>query len=386
MHLPRRAFCSGVVVVLGLAAPTAAPAEQVDAGPRGLPPIEITTLRDPVAKSYRRIVGGMELFERRHDLAPAAPLRFRLWPRRQDTDLSSIVLRVVGQTVALPVPLAPDRTFALPRDARALAEDAIVVPDRRAGSMTWRADIRTPGLPPDTRRLGDLRLECLVGMESGLISNHRASLLDALASLFDGPQRCERPEPRYLFFADRALWSVTLVHGARRQVLSVDQLYAGISRDPMTADDLRHCDCEVLLDRAYFAPLGDASWPDDTLLELEYVDAPPDAARRLSTVPSMTDAAQRIATVASMTEIAQTLVGHHRDDVLAALGPATVIRLDSGHEVWLYRFAEPALRTAPRDPAGPASKAAAADDAASELVVLLDPTGVVAKFRARSPA
>jgi hypothetical protein len=40
----------------------------------------------------------------------------------------------------------------------------------------------------------------------------------------------------------------------------------------MMSGDLRYCDCAVLLDRAYYAPLGDRSWPDDTLLELEYMD------------------------------------------------------------------------------------------------------------------
>ena len=109
-------------------------------------------------------------------------------------------------------------------------------------------------------------------MESGLISNYPTSVLDALARLVPERSRCDRREPRYLFFAERPLWSVTLVHGNRRQVLSVDQLYAGVSRQPMTRDDFRHCDCEVLLDRTYFAPLGDASWPDDAVLKLEYIE------------------------------------------------------------------------------------------------------------------
>ena len=187
--------------------------------------------------------------------------------------MEAISLRIVGETLAYPMPVAADNTFAVPRNARALEEDAIVVPNRKAGSMTWRADIRTPGLPPGTRRLGDLRLECLVGMESGLISNHAPSILvrSLVCSQIRGAA-IER-EPRYLFFADRPLWSVTLVHGSRRQMLSVDQLYAGVSSHPMTPEDRQHCDCEVLLDRSYFAPLGDASWPDDTVLELEYMDS-----------------------------------------------------------------------------------------------------------------
>ena len=54
-------------------------------------------------------------------------------------------------------------------------------------------------------------------------------------------------------------------------------------------------------------------------------------------------------------------------DVAAALGPAIVIPFPSGYEVWVYRWPE-ADRT-PR--------------AATELVVLFDPTGRAAKARVR---
>lgn len=236
-----------------------------------LPPVEISALGDPVEKSYRRIVDGMDLFERRRAQAPQAILRFRLLPRRADTDMEDIELAIVGDSVRIPVPVAADRSFTLPRSPRALRENATVVPNRRARSMTWRVDIRTPGLPPDTRRLGDLRLECAVGMEAELVSESR-SAFDRLARLIADRGYCERREPRYLFFADRPLWRVTLVHGERREDLSVDRLYAGVTRDPIGHAELRHCDCEVLIDRAYFAPLGDPGWPDDTLLTFEYID------------------------------------------------------------------------------------------------------------------
>jgi hypothetical protein len=52
-------------------------------------------------------------------------------------------------------------------------------------------------------------------------------------------------------------------------------------------------------------------------------------------------------------------------DVLAALGPATVITFDSAYEVWVYR--PPAPRGMSR----------------SELVVLFTPSGVASKVRVR---
>ncbi len=236
-----------------------------------LPSVEVRALRDPVEKSYRKIVKGMEVFEQRRSLAPGARLRFKLLPRNRETDMQGIALGIVSDSVSIPVQVAPDRTFALERVPQALEEDAVVAPNRRAGSVTWRTDIRTPGLPAGTRRLGDLRLECLVGIEADLVSDFRP-FFGHIARLLRPRDYCNQREVHYLFFADRPLFSVTLVAGNRREVLPVDQLYAGISRNPMTASELQYCDCEVLIDRTYYAPLGNPGWPDDTLLVFEYMD------------------------------------------------------------------------------------------------------------------
>jgi hypothetical protein len=234
-----------------------------------LPTVTVGALRDPVDKSYRKMLKGMALFEAMHSMAPNASLRYKLLPRQRDTNMDGIGLEIVGTTVAIPVPVAADRTFTLERNQKALDEGASVMPDRKARSMTWRAEIRTPGLPPNTRRLGDLRLECHVGMEADIVSNVRSIISSPVLRMMG---YCDKSEAQYLFFAERPLFSVTLVAGARRKILSVDELYAGVSVDPMSNVDLRYCDCEVLLDRTYFMPLGDRSWPDDTLVEFEYMD------------------------------------------------------------------------------------------------------------------
>ena len=234
--------------------------------------VVVTTLRNPVAKSYRKMVEGAKLFEEKRHLAPAAELRFKLLPRKEDVSLDGVRLKVEAESVAIPLKVAPDHTFALQVDRAALSKDARVIPNRKAGTMTWRADVRTPGLPPNVRRLGDLRLECEVGMKAGLISNYPRGFFGWLEGLLGGsPDYCRRAAPRYLFFAEQPLFGVTLVDGPRREALSVDMLYGGAARDPDWKAD-RHCDCEALFDHAYFVPLGDTSWPDDTRVELEHMD------------------------------------------------------------------------------------------------------------------
>jgi len=234
--------------------------------------VMVTATRDPVDKSYRKMLRGMDLFEEMRSLAPEASLRYKLLPRQRDTKMDGIVLEIVGDSDRIPVPLAADRTFSLERRQQALDEDASVRPNRKAGGLTWRTEIRTPGLPPNTRRLGDLRLECHVGMEADLVSN-----VHPIAGLVPNPVLrrlgfCNSSEGLYYFFSERPLFSVTMVAGARREILSVDALYAGAISDPLSETDLSYCDCQVLLDRTYFMPLGDRSWPDDTLIEFEFMD------------------------------------------------------------------------------------------------------------------
>jgi hypothetical protein len=265
MNLPRPALAALQAAAL-IACGTASAA---DAGGDA---ISVTATRQPVDKSYRKMVAGMDVFEAKHGLAPKASLRFKLLPRKQDTRMDGIELQILGDRVVIPLDLAPDRSFALERSAKALDEDASVRPNRKESSLTWRTEIRTPGLPPNTRRLGDLRLECQVGLVADLVSN-ALPIIGRISNFIDRARGyCEQPDAHYYFFSDYPLFSVALVAGTRREILPVGDLYAGSSLDALSANDLAHCDCEVLLDRTYFMPLGDVSWPDDTLVELEYMD------------------------------------------------------------------------------------------------------------------
>lgn len=261
------------VLALALAATCFAVNAQ-SAGDPSLPPVTVAgkANRDPVEKSYRKMIKSMDLFDKQHAMAPSASLRFKLLPRRRDTDMSQIAIDVLGSTVSFPVPLAPDLTFALPRNQQAIDENAQVTPNRTRQSMTWRSDIRTPGLPLNSRRLGDLRLECRVGMEAGLVSNSSTLAGRIAQAVLDTPAYCDRAAPQYLFFADRPLFSVTLVAGQRTHILALNKLYAAAIDDSKLLDDLPYCDCEVLVDRTYVLPLGDRSWPDDTLVMFEFMD------------------------------------------------------------------------------------------------------------------
>ena len=72
------------------------------------------TSRQDVEKSYRKMVQGLDYFERaRAAVAPDASLRFKLLPRKPGTDMDHIVLEVIGSAFSYAVPIAPDHTFVL---------------------------------------------------------------------------------------------------------------------------------------------------------------------------------------------------------------------------------------------------------------------------------
>ena len=333
-----------------------------DAKDSDVPVLTIRTAKDPVDKSYRRMVLGMELFEKNHHLAPQAALRFKLLPRRRETDMSQVGVEIAGDSFAIPVRVADDNTFTLQRIQKALDEDASVRSNRKSLTMTWRTDIRTPGIPPDTRRLGDLRLECAVGMEADLVSN-RFTAFQRIADLFGATRDyCSRAKPRYFFFAERPVFGVTLVSGARREPVLIDMMYAGSLDRAMTKRELDTCDCEVLLDRAFYLPLGDRAWPDDTRVEFEYMDD-----GRLTEVIS--PAANPVA-IRSRQSV--TLGKSTKADVQATLGKARTVRFETGFEVWAYRLIDQAKARKLRDDE-PVPE--------SELVVLFDPQGVATKVR-----
>ena len=264
-----------VRVVLGLAVLAGHQAAHAQAA--GQPAtVTVQSTRDPVDKSYRKMIKGMERFERERALAPTALLRFQLLPRLPTVDMRGITLRIAGDTLSVPVEVAPDNSFVLPRNEQALREDAAVVANRKTTSMTWRAQIITPGLPAGTRRLGDMRLECLVGVEAGLVSNS-SPLFGWIANALTTPEQvCNSPNGNYLFFAERPVFSVRLraANGANERVetLPFNMLYAG---GEQSKADLQYCDCQVMLDRTFYAPIWDKSWPDDTLVEFEYMEDAP---------------------------------------------------------------------------------------------------------------
>ena len=124
--------------------------------------INLKGVRDPDWKPYSAMVKGVRRFEEKHDLAPAAELRFILVPRRSGVDMNALQLRLQGGEVSLDIPLNADNIFILPVEPELVQDKAELTLNRTAGSVRWLPYVKSSTTTDTVRRLGDLRLACEV--------------------------------------------------------------------------------------------------------------------------------------------------------------------------------------------------------------------------------
>ncbi len=82
--------------------------------------VAVNRIKNPDLRSYRNMLAGLDMFESKHHLTPTADnLRFVLKPRHASTSLASLSLRIANDDISIPVALAADGSFVLPRDEAA---------------------------------------------------------------------------------------------------------------------------------------------------------------------------------------------------------------------------------------------------------------------------
>ena len=78
--------------------------------------VQVAGLANPDRQPYRRLLGGMDAFEKHHALAPSAVLRYRLYTRLPEVQTKGVRGRLQSGAGTLALALADDLSFTLPRD------------------------------------------------------------------------------------------------------------------------------------------------------------------------------------------------------------------------------------------------------------------------------
>lgn len=235
-----------IATLLAMAAPSfaqdsAAPA-QVTAET-----VKVSSIRDPALQPYRRMVRGLDAWEEKRALAPNASLRFELLTLDgKMVAADGVQLRLAGNKVDIPLPLDADATFVLPRSQEAYDDEADLISNRKKDHIRWRPRVRTPGVPENARRLGDLRLECEIQQA---VRKEEIPLMYRIGAAAAGGI-CNVPMVGYVFRSPRRLASATVVSGERK---------AGL---PLHANG-----------DGYYVPMRDKSWDNEALVVYEFAEA-----------------------------------------------------------------------------------------------------------------
>lgn len=156
----------------------AAFAQTPDPGKAAVQSIEVKGVKSPARWPYRAFLEGLDAFDEHRALAPNGVLSFVLRPTAPLPDSVSVALDSEIGRQLLP---REGMRFAVPRIERydrrdteltVAVRDSQFAQDRSDKQGRWAgiveignlplADVRSPGLPENTFRLGDLRLSCRV--------------------------------------------------------------------------------------------------------------------------------------------------------------------------------------------------------------------------------
>lgn len=233
-----------IAALLAVAAPSFA--QEGMPAPDSAGTVQVSSIKDPALQPYGRMLRGLDAWEEKRALAPNASLRFELLTLDGKAAAhDGLQLRLAGDKVDIALPIDADATFVLPRSQDALDDKADLVLNRKKDQMRWRPRVRTPGVPDNARRLGDLRLECEVQQA---VRKEDIPLLYRAGAVAAGGI-CNLPMVGYVFRAPKRLASATVVSGERRARLALHTGGAG-----------------------YMAPLRDKSWEDDALVVYEFAE------------------------------------------------------------------------------------------------------------------
>jgi hypothetical protein len=229
-------------------------ASAADTPPDSPESIHVNAIRKPEVRKYTAIVAGLDAFERHHSMAPKAEaLRFRV-ERRAWTDNTPrpgeapLVLRLEGKDdFVLPLALNDAFETIVPRSSAALAADSELVLNRKRRMYRVTPLVRSPGLPENVRRLGDLRLECHVMVAIG---KEELGLMRTLFvnSVLLTPNWCSffnAERDGFQFDTPATLSRATLREGDRTKDLPVEG-------------------------RSFRTAMSDPDWSDDALIELAF--------------------------------------------------------------------------------------------------------------------
>jgi hypothetical protein len=282
------------------------------------------TARD--AQTVGQLLAAEKIFESLQSRSPKAELRFKVFGRKDANQWKDVGLELMTRDGRVPVTLDQDGRFAIDDAWRALDPDTKLRSRLQNGRVTWRADIRSPGSTTRIRRLGDLRLQCEASFWSGVARGTTGSFKVMNRMLRSTLNGCDSKWFGWSAFADAPVFGIRFVHGSKAMHVTLRQIGGFGAPSFIPGYDWAY----ALRESMYRLYLGDNRWPDDTIVEFQYVDDPV-----VPPEPALLQSSNRLATAARLLQPGVTT----SKDVEKQLGSSQgTLRYNDGRRAALYRL------------------------------------------------
>lgn len=205
--------------------------------------VEIPNYRDPELKSYTQMLKGLEAYQDKHEHAPDSELYFILIPKTRKYSLQDLTMRLASDDVSIPVPIDPSGVFKLPLIEQDHDGEYDLILNKPKGQFLIRPYVKSARLPDDTRRLGDLRLECEVRW--AIERQEVSAIFRTYVNMLSSGDPCTSRFVNVRFYAPQGVESITLDAAGSR-----------------TSQKVRSYE-------AYSLPLWNAALSDDSVIKYE---------------------------------------------------------------------------------------------------------------------
>ncbi len=258
MRLFHAALIYGIALAAGDALAQDTPAASVPAadvapgaGRDGV--VHVNAIKDPEMHTYRAIAAGMDAFDEAHAIAPAVPqLRFSVRARNGGPLAGPMPLaRLAADDFSVALPLDGDGLVTVPRSQAAWDANAELILSRKRKEVRVWPYVRTPGLADNQFRMGDLRLQCRVftAIVKKEASFWEVSVVNTVLLTSDWCSFFKDSNRTWSEYAPAPISGAVLAEGNRSAKLRVRG-------------------------RQFDLPIGDTSWGNDALIELDFSPSP----------------------------------------------------------------------------------------------------------------
>ncbi|MFZ6801852.1 hypothetical protein [Undibacterium sp. Di24W] len=200
--------------------------------------VEISSYKGPELRSYAQMLKGLLAYQEKRLHAPDSELYFILIPKKKEMRLEGLTMRLASDETSTTIPIDTGGKFQLPLIELKNDNEYDLILNRPKGQFYIKPYVKSANLNQDTKRMGDLRLECQVRWA---IEKQDVSLVfSAYVKLMSSGNPCETKNVAVFYFAPTGVEAVTFDAPKKKYVIPVnaDGKYTLPLEDKSISDDV----------------------------------------------------------------------------------------------------------------------------------------------------